>query len=175
MLADPFELVKILPEGLAIVGRAKERPEDEWKLVFLIKEGNEYIDKLKRRTDNYIELRVGYFNLPKVKPILIMIRFDVDMLYDVWLNYHADGGKENFYCLLKQNELIFKFYDRQDCRRTIAIPNRLKNDLAKYVSEIEKASPWSMRDFDMAKEQIYRKFPTGEILWRTLGNSNASI
>lgn len=103
-----------------------------------------------------------------------MIKFDTDMLYDVWLNYYADGGKESIYSLLKQDELIFQFYDRQECRHTMAIPNRIKKDLMEYVAEIEKAPPWNMKDFNMAKEQIYREFPTGEILWKALEHNSSS-
>ena len=174
MLTDPFELIKKIPAGMMLYGLAKEKLEDEMSFIFLIREEPKYIKKLGYSP--VFEMRLGLIVQDGVAAVLIMVKIngDSDMLYDGWLNYHAagtiDGGPLK--TLAAQENIIFKFFDKNDCRRTVAIPNRLKDTLREALVEIEKCPAWTMADFDAVKNYIYDKYPSGQGLWSSIKPDN---
>jgi hypothetical protein len=164
--ADPFELVKRLMPGLMIYGRAKEKAEDDWTIIFLIREEEKYIKRLKYNP--VLQVRMGLYDVNGVMPVVLMLKAGEDMLYDGWLNYHSPDGEENIRCLMRQERLIFQFYDRYECRRTLAAENSIKEIMHDQVEEIKKCRPWSMKAFDRAKERLYEIYPTGQALWENM-------
>lgn len=170
MLVDPFEMVKQIRPGIMILGNAKERLEDDFSSIFLIREEDKYIKKLGYNP--VIQVRMAMFTHNNIPAIFIMVKINNDnnMLYDAWLNYH-DSYKENgsnFEGLLRQENLIFQFYNDKELKRTVAIPNKLKEDLNDMVDQIKNIPKWSMKEFDSVKEWIYHKYPNGQILWNSI-------
>lgn len=170
MLGDPFELVKKLRPGLMIYGNAKEKMEDEFTFIFLAREDDKYIKKLG--DSPIIEVRAGLLSHNNVAAILVMAKIndDDDMMYDVWLNYWANGQGEGkaFDRLQYQDNLVFQFYDSLEIKRSIGIPNKLKGDINQFIEKIKPYPKWTMSEFDALKGYYYNKYPTGQGLWKVL-------
>lgn len=163
---DPFESVKKLPAGLMLIGRAGNTVEN-MKTIFLIKEENKYINKLSK-FNPLLQTRMGYYTSNSVNALLLMFKFETDMLYDGWLNYYSNDGKNFFDDLCKQDELIFKFYNDKECKRTLAINNTIKEQIIDYTQKIKNTEEWSMTDFNIIKNYVYTKYPDGNSLWLSL-------
>ncbi|MCG8514585.1 MAG: hypothetical protein MI740_10615 [Halanaerobiales bacterium] len=166
MNVDPFELIKIVQPGLMLFGRGKEKLEDQMQTIFLIKEEDKYIKKLKYNP--VLQVRFRTFALDNVIAVLIMMKAETDMLYDGWFNYFDISAQEAFLDLKEQDKLFFSFYNNEDKQRTIAINNRLKDSFSEAEEMITKLPCWSMQDFDTVKNQIYSKYPNGQILWNNM-------
>ena len=72
MLADPFELVKTLQPGIMIYGKAKAKIEDEFTFVFLIREEDEYIERLNLSPT--VQVKTGLLVYNNAAAILVMIK-----------------------------------------------------------------------------------------------------
>lgn len=169
-MVDPFEMIKKAPAGIMTFGRAKEKVGDPFNVIFLIREDDKYI----RNIGNYpqIEVRSGFMATDKVATVLIMARFALnwDLLYDCWFNFHAPDGEFIFEDMARQENMIFKFYNTREEKRSLAIPNRFKETFAGHIKKIKaEFEPWSMADFDHLKNSIYIDYPDGRSLWNALG------
>lgn len=165
MFADPFELIKSFPPGMASIGRAKEKPDHPWTSIFLVREEEKYIRGLGKYPQ--IEVKTALVAENNVAAVFVQFRInmDWDYLYDCWVNCHAPGNEDILSDFSRQNIFVFKFFDSRQDRRTVAIPNHLKGVFAGYAEAIGKLPPWSMQEFDALKERIYSRYPTGRDMW----------
>jgi hypothetical protein len=164
---DPQELIAQMPPGAAIPCRTwRPGPHTD----FLVREDSEIVDGL---TDSVIELRHGLFLSEEVVLVPVMFRMGPhdDQLFETWLNFH-DGreGPQHFRDLSNQEDICFHLYgDSRTREKTLTIFNSSKNFFRKAISIIVHIDPWTPREFDRARAQIYDRHPSAVSLWSRLG------
>jgi hypothetical protein len=146
--------------GSCIYTLAQILPDPE-ETMFLVREQSGIIADLGKHPP--------LFTLSKVTlhPILISISAE---LYETWLNYHAEElSKPALAALCIQDRLSFHFYDDQ-CRRirSLITPNLYQAFWRTAVEMLAPTVPWTSKDFDMARENLYAKYPTVGNLWNAL-------
>lgn len=139
------------------------------EFAFFIKDETPYIFKHKKPL---IEVRMGILQFKKVYvvPMMVMVNFDNDMLYETMFNYHQSSGGDMFLeALINQDNIKLFFCDEfnKEVRR-IRIDNNFKEDATSILNILQKSEAWSMKEFDEVKEQLYEQFPTNHDLWRAL-------
>lgn len=104
---------------------------------------------------------------------MVMVNFDTDMMYETMFNYYQpSGGDQYLQALQNQDNIKLLFYnERNQEARRIRINNRLRQDVQTLTKRLEAAKPWSMKEFDRAKEVLYQNFPTGMDLWKAIDES----
>ena len=165
-LTDAETVIKTLPPGSMIYGRVKQSLGTPWQTVFYIREDSEHIEAIPPNPP--IEMRSGVMEERGVVLIPILIKLN-DELYECWLNYCTQGGKEALQALASQEQnvvLIFKDKGKQE--RSIGFNNSCKNTFALILEGVSKKPTWQMKEFDAAKENLYRWFPKIKDLWREL-------
>lgn len=170
MLVDPIKVLLKMPAGTMIYGRGIFEGNSNYETYFAIKEEPKYIKKLGKYP--LLTIRTGLIIRSGVAlvPFLMRVNEDVNMLYESWLNYHDTGGyaQKTFQDLTRQDNIPFIFYDSQgnECRK-IGIKNNLKETFQEYIAQIDKLQPWSMQDFDKARNTVYAEFPSPMSLWQS--------
>lgn len=140
---------------------------------FHIKEETNYIF---RHQNPLIEVRMGMMQYKNVYiiPMMVQVNFDEEMMYETMFNYHqTSGGEPYLHALQQQDNIYLIFYDEKNKEsRRIRIKNQFKQDVQQFTNILKTTEPWSMEDFDRAKEQLYANFPTGMDLWRAIDEKN---
>ena len=166
-ITDPFEIIKAMPPGSALYGRAGQSSEN-LETCFLIREDEEQVRKIPENP--IVELRSGFWEGP-VCLVSVMIRL-AGLPYETWWNYHQpDGfGKTAFEDMISQAMLLILVYDHRQMRRSIGVKNSLATVFREYRDRILQHPPWGMKDFDEAREKVaYAKHPSVKELWEALG------
>jgi len=144
----------------------------ETEFVFMVKEETKYINRHKYRPS--IQLRTGLLNISGVWiiPFMILINQDFDMLYETVFNYYQTGGGKKYFDVLKKQEYIdIMFFDeKNENARNIRINNQLQNEITEYNMRVASIKPWSMNQFDKAKQKMFEKYLRPTDLWNELGN-----
>lgn len=69
--------------------------------------------------------------------------------------------------MAKQPRIAIAFYTPAKDRQ-IAVPNNVGKFFAQ-AERVAKGLPrWTLRDFDLAREQVYAKYPEVQDLWRAM-------
>jgi len=139
------------------------------EFALLIKEDTNYIirhDKPK------MHLKTGIIKMDKVLvvPIMLLINNDFEMLYEGYFNYCAISDNKHAMNLWKnQDFLVTHMFNEQNvCVRQILCHNTIKDELHKIADILAEAPEWSMQDFDRAKEVMYKRYRSPEVLWNEL-------
>jgi len=127
--ADPIEVLKKMPVGTMLFGRASFDGRT-METYLAIKEEMYYLKRLGKYP--VLSIRTGLLEYNRIPLVCVLMRpnGDPDMLYESWFNFHAtDGyGKDNFADLTRQDNIVFWFIDeRGNDYRKIAIKNSLKD------------------------------------------------
>jgi len=121
-----------------------------------------------------IEVRAGIEVINRVGVFACMVRvqrYDTVGLYETWLNYHSESGQQTANCLPHQPELLTVWIgDSGNSERGITLKHWKQGDYREMVDLIKMLPPWSMDDFDAARDIVCSKRPTPESLWEALGN-----
>jgi hypothetical protein len=144
-----------------------QMPPDPEETIFLVREQSGIIADLGKHPP--IQVRAGLFTLSKVTLLPILISISAE-LYETWLNYHAEElAQPALAALCIQDRLSFHFYDDQ-CRRirSLITPNLYQAFWRTAVEMLAPTVPWTSKDFDMAREILYAKYPTVGNLWNAL-------
>lgn len=116
------------------------------------------------------QIKHGLFQIDQV--LLVVVMFYIwNTIYEIWWNYYeTDGeGTECFGDIATQDYFrIFFVTEKKRILGGTQRKNELKETFRKYLAVLKKATAWSMRDFDRAKEEMYRRFPSKESLWKAL-------
>lgn len=162
------EILKALPPGTAtydkIINEGKEG------VAIFIKESDEYINMWGIYP--LVEVRLGMMNSGRIKacPMVINVNRNSELFYEMWINYHAELGKEAF-DLLQSQESIMVFLSNQnnETRRLISISNDFnKAVICKMLESLTGSVPWSMEAFDNTKALLIDKYPSIEALWKAI-------
>lgn len=164
-LIDPFELIKTMPPGSASYGRAGESRE-KMETCFLIREDEEQIKKIPKNP--VIQLRSGFWEEP-VCLVTVMVMIG-GLPYETWWNYHQPygSGRTAFEDMIRQTMIPILVYDHREMKRSVMIRNSLAPAFRGYAEKILARPPWGMKNFDEAREEIYRKYPSVMKLWSAL-------
>jgi hypothetical protein len=147
-----------------------------FKFSFLIKEETKYINKYKYNPA--IEVRIGMIKIDDIFVLIsmLLINRDFDMLYEMFFNYHqtengeiSDKGHDYLSILSKQNEIPILFYNEDNKRiRNLIIKNNIKEEVFEMLWRLTNTKPWTMKEFDIAKEKIYKIYPSPMDIWNHL-------
>ncbi|OIO37211.1 MAG: hypothetical protein AUJ72_04955 [Candidatus Omnitrophica bacterium CG1_02_46_14] len=165
ILSNLIKLIKSFPPGSALYGRAGESAEN-LETCILIRENEDQI--LKIPANPVIELRSGIWP-NHVYPVIVMIKL-ATFLYETWWNYYQPQGKGEKYFddMIRQTMIPILVYDHRQQRRSIGIHNSLASSFKKCREAILRKSPWSMKDFDAAKQKLCDQYPSVATLWEAL-------
>jgi len=166
-MTDPSLVIQKMMPGIMIYARLRVKGKD--LVAFLIRETSSAISRLG--ASPILEVRAGIVPEGRVSAVLIMVRVG-GRIYESWLNVYQSGSDGFLYLetLAVQDQLVFVFYgDKQRSERKLAIQNSLKVFAQDALQELQATVPWSMKDFDKAKDALYDRYPTGEDLWQALG------
>ena len=159
------------PPGTCVYTLAQIPPDAE-ETAFLIREQSGIIADIGKHPP--IQVRAGLFPQSKVTllPILISISGE---LYETWLNYHAEEfAQPALAALCIQDRFSFHFYDDHRRRiRSLITPNPHQAFWRSAVGALAPTAPWTSRDFDVAREILYAKYPTVGNLWNALQSPTA--
>lgn len=168
---NEIERVKRNPEGIMTPVLTPSGKGNGAELIYYIKDNSKYINTIGSKP--IIELRGQITETYVVVNFHQMVAFNGDienMLFDSWLNYHSMfSGLESCTSLANQDNVKFKFINEYGCIvKEIEVPNGLKDVAQKYVAISKEKDPWMMQEFDFIKEYQYRKYTTGQILWKSI-------
>jgi len=172
MKIDPLEVLLTRPAGTMIYARSSFGGPMETALY--IHEEPKYINRLKYNP--IYEVRTGAIEVDGVLLVALMLQpnADGDMLYESWWNYHQpDGGDKAFADLATQEMLKIIFVDSEgNYKKKSGIRNSLAPVFADYIERIKGFIPWSMKEFDAAKETVCEELPSPRLLWDRLRQTN---
>jgi hypothetical protein len=103
-------------------------------------------------------------------PIMFLINYNYDLLYETALNVHQPGEKGLNYLddFCTQTKILFCFYEGSEQKRSIKIKNKWHGDFQKIRTKVEKLAEWSMVDFNKANEQMHQDFSSPVKLFNAL-------
>ncbi len=86
--------------------------------------------------------------------------------YETWWNWHNPYCHSCFEDIANQEMLrILFFVDNHNCQFSLEIQNDLKKHFTDYRKELEDLSSWSMDNFNLEREKIYKMYPSPQSLW----------
>lgn len=165
MIISAEEAIRQAPPGACVYAMTRlEGGADE--LALLIRERSGIIADLGRAPQ--IEIRASLVREGDVYLIPLLTSIEGE-LYETWINYHAEGGRQAVECLAIQERLTIHLYDDDGHRaRSLAIPHR-RTEFWRGAARLPGASaPWSMAAFDATRETAYRRYPAVQALWDAL-------
>lgn len=160
------DILLIMPPGTMTSDIVINTDTGKKEFVFIIKEDNFYLKNLSKYPP--IEVVSGVFDIDNVFVIAFLMKFhdNPDVLYESYLNVYSTTRRDSLDILSKQNNFKILVYDEKDKEhRVLRLKNHLKEDLEKMKKISQTYSPWSMSQFDDAKEKIFKMFPDGFIMW----------
>ncbi len=168
-MADPTLVIQKMTPGMMIY--TKLRVKGKELVAFLIRETSAAIAQLG--PSPVLEMRAGVMVEGRVVLIAVMVQVRSE-LYETWLNVYQRGADGFSYLrtLAGQDQVAFVFYgDKQRSERKLVIRNRLNVFAQDALATLESATPWSMQEFDKARDALYKRYPTPETLWQALAQS----
>lgn len=106
--------------------------------------------------------------------MMLMVNNDTDMIYETMFKYYQTSGGEQFLKALKQQKdikLLF-FNKKHEEVRKISINNNVKADIETLEKHLQESNSWSMKDFDLAKEKLYKLYPISMDSWKAFDKTN---
>lgn len=178
------EFIKVMPVRTAIYyrtvrssGLPVDGSADSFgiKTDFVVKDKTSVIRELEQNPP--IALVAGLVhdvikNTP-VCSVVVMSQLGSDPanLFEIFFNYYDASGTapEIFRDLATQDTIAFHMYgDGGEKLRTIVVANKHMNFWKSVSAKIGSMAPWSMADFDVAKDRIYDKYPLPADLFTAL-------
>jgi hypothetical protein len=165
-LVHPEDVIRRAPVGSCIYSltRLDTSPEE---VDFLIREETARIEAWENPP---IELRSANMDQGGVILVPILARVGED-LYECWVNHYAEEVRFRrvLGTLAIQERLVLHFYgDQGELVRSLRVSNPHRDFFAEAARRCEATAPWTMQEFDTAREAIYRWHPSVSDLWRAL-------
>jgi len=178
------DLITIMPLGTAVYyrtvrssGLPVEGGNDSFgiKTDFIVKNSTKVIRELEH--DPPIALVAGLVHdiVAESKPVcavVVMFRLGSDPNpYEIFFNYFEGSGSapEIFRDLATQDTIAFHCYGDGGVKlRTIVVANKHMHFWQSASQKVGSMKPWSMADFDKAKDRIFEKYPTPPELFTAL-------
>lgn len=174
MLVDPQDVIMAAPPGTANYSRVDVGEGMETAL--LLREESDRIRALG--PSPRVEIRAALLVEGGVAliPILVRLGSKAKDIFEAWLNVHQiGGGMQYLQDLATQKRILAILYGDKGRERAIESLNMLKSTFAHILAEVAGLPPWSMQDFDRARERVYRWYPTPKELWWGLDKSQRML
>lgn len=171
---DPEEFIRNSPCGTVIYGFAEE--EGDMYIDFLVREKNDVILELPK--DPAVEIRAGAVLQDGVLVVAVMARFTKDgPVYETFWNYHrAEPNSPHgniFEHMCDEPVLAFHFYDDEGkLADVIQVKNSMRPFFADILQQIPSLRPWTLQEFEDAKQAVTEVFPSINNLWEALGKQS---
>ena len=176
---DPQRLIALKPPGSATFSKIdffdREGRTRGWEVAFMVREESQRIPLLGR----VIQIRTGLIKESGVGliPMLLALGSGDHDIFETWLNFHEprlDGSKnDHLETLCKQDRIVILLYGESGMERSIQMTNsRLKPTWNVVLEKVSHMTESKMKDFDLARDAIYRRFPTVRGLWDALNALN---
>lgn len=162
-LIDAAKWIKTAEPGTMAYARQQTAVDGPWTTGFLIRERQWRVKGLGRNPD--VELRCCAFEQDGVLLVAVLMKVSGE-LYESWFNYYqTTGGEPYFHDLIEQPTVTFAFFTPEPTRM-LSIKNRVGGFFQQTLERTRQMEPWSMRDFDAAREKVYARYPTVSKLWK---------
>jgi len=166
-LADPGNVIASMPPGSAIYARIG-RPE--MHTDFLVREESATIQLL---VNPIVTIRPRLFVEHDIAVLVVMFQAgdNPEQIFETWWNYHQpDGyGETVFRDMMTQVDVAIHWYgDSGTVEKSTVIRNSLRDYFGMATEKIRALPPWTMQEFNDAREVIYKRRPTLAALWREL-------
>ncbi|MFX1563429.1 MAG: hypothetical protein ACFFDP_08995 [Promethearchaeota archaeon] len=159
------------PVGTAGIAPFKDERENKFTSI-IIHEDAEHVSRLPKEVP--IRVRTGFIKARNVGLIVVMPKIHGE-LYETWWNYHNPIGPECFRDIMRQDKLLLVFFiDSPAPARILWVPNTLKEFFKSAIAKILGMKPWTMQEFNVARETLYREYPTPKDLWENLVDSTSA-
>ena len=160
------EFIKGAPPGSCIYTLVQTQDGLE-ETAFLIREQSGIIADLGRAPA--VHIRAGLVTQSNVLLLPVCLRVSGE-LYEMWINYHAEGTRPALEALAIQEQLGLHFFDDAgQVARSLVVPNQIQAFWRDAIRRCARLPPWSMRAFDAAKASLYAAYPRPQALWQALG------
>lgn len=159
-----------LPCGAMLYDEVSIDGGKTYNVAFLIKEENEIIQKFSRPIP--VLLEAGLFKINNVMPVVVMLNFcnNKDFLYEVWFNFCTPHGEQCMRKLAAQDDILLIITDEHNNeRRKVRIKNNIKDEFIEFVMRISSFPKWEFNEFDIQREELYKIYPSMEMLWNEMG------
>ena len=165
-MLDVDKLMQASPPGSMVYARVHDG--DEWRTALVIRENRKHIRALGAAPR--VEVRAAMIEQDPVKLVAIMARIGTET-YECWFNYWQTGGGADYAGdWQRQDRLPIVFYSDHGRERAISIKMGTFGDFWRRIGpELAASQPWSMRDFDDARDATFNEYPSPGLLWRRLG------
>lgn len=163
-LIDAAKWIKDSEPGTMAYAMQQTAADGPWAIGFLVREQAWRVKGLGQNPD--VELRCGAFEQDGVLLVVVLAKISGE-LYESWFNYHQTSnlGDQYFRAMLEQPALTFTFFTPEPAKR-IQINNRTGAFFTQALERAAQLPPWSMRDFDAARDKVYARYPTISKLWK---------
>lgn len=172
-MVNVISIIKNSKPGIMLYTTVIPKDTKRQEFCLVIREESRYLKKL--RNNPVFQIRTGLFNMNNVliMPILVLVNRNFDMLYECMFNYYQESGGHNFIDLLSNQKriLVSFFNDDGKIERKIALNNNLKN-INEIKNLLNNYPAWSMKEFDIAKSELYKKYGSPQELWYAMSEQN---
>ena len=164
---DQEPIKSILQSPPTTAGFARFRESSGNAIVgLIIHEDERHIRRLPDEVSP--DVRSGLFVRSNVGLVTVMLSVAGE-IYETWWNFHVPVIQQCFYDVIRQERLPVVFYcGTADPARLIWTHNVLRDRFAAITKSLQEIQPWPMDAFDMARNQLYREYPTPQALWGKL-------
>lgn len=171
---DPEDFIRASPRGTVIYGFSQE--EGKTYIDFLVRESNGGISEIPKNPA--VEVRAGAVIEEGILIVTVLIRFAPEgPIYETFWNYHrvdyraAEGNIFEHMCA--EENLTFHFYnDEGEVADVIQVSNSMRPFFSDIVQQVVALRPWTLEEFDRAKQAVVAAYPTASALWDALGQSS---
>jgi hypothetical protein len=117
-----------------------------------------------------IDQRAGLIHFNNVLLVLTMIRTggDSEELFDIWWNYHSQGGPQYFRRISEQERLVIHFYDDAGNPVSIETENTFRSFFASLPDLLKNTKSWTDIEFDRAVRGFCAQSYPKENLWEMI-------
>lgn len=170
-LTDPLALLLQMPHGSALYSRV-QFDGGHWEVAWILREEKARLRQLGKEPP--VEFRAGVFVQDGVLLIPVLVRVGKvapENIFETWVNVCQAGGNgpDVVKDLAAQERIAIQFYDsRPEPERSLQIYNSMRSFFESLTEQLQIVTPWTMRQFDQAREQIYKRYPEIMDLWRGL-------
>jgi hypothetical protein len=170
-LTNGFEILKKMPFGTMLFEKVQFSEFEKFQTAFFIKEQRCNLDKLGKNPK--IEFRSAIIEdfYILMLPVLVQFNFDENLLYECWFNYCGERISENFLDLAQQDQVrLVLIDDSNTVYRILETKNGVIWSFKQAVIAMKERFRWDMKEFDAARDKIFRQYPSVNELWQRLKN-----
>lgn len=147
-----------------------DRPDHPLSVSWLVKTDHSTINALG--PSPLIEFRLGALQVKNVLVIVFLIRLQhTEFIFESWINgrNQSQDGLRVIHLLQEQPFLTVHFFNEDTIeQRAIRVDNPSPLFFQQCANQILHGSPWTMEDFDQAKETVNAAYPSRFVLWNAL-------